>query len=63
MPSRQERRKAERDAAKRAHAEATAAGAVATLANLHVLTGTLGYVVGTPLGCAVGHALRSLVLL
>lgn len=27
-----------------------------------VVTGTLGYVVGTPLGCAVGQALRSLAL-
>jgi len=36
MPSRQERRKAERDAAKRAPAKAGAAGAAAALANLNV---------------------------
>ena len=36
MPSRQERRKAERDAAKRAPAQAGAAGAAATLVNVHL---------------------------
>jgi len=25
-----------------------------------LMTGTLGYVIGTPLGCAVGQALRAL---